>query len=230
MKGMSIRAMRKGNSKYDILILTKRYENKLNEKTKGEFRLNGRYNDKVVSITHEKCNRSFELHPRYFLGKLSCPLCEKEVRYKKRIEKTKEVVSEFKKYLKDAVGEEYIVIEDFMNPDERKVSLEHKCGHQYKVKINSFRNGRRCPICTKTQPKSPSQYELEFKNITGGRFELLTPYERAVKKVEIKCNVCEDKSWVNPSSFLRDSRCPKCEKKHPGNINKSKKNEVNFNE
>lgn len=201
------------NIKNDIDVLTQKYRDKLNNKAGNEFSLTSTYNDKVVSILHNECKREFQLHPRYFLTKLACPLCEKEKKYDVRREKTKKIVAEFKKELKTLVGDEYKVTRDYMDPEERKVSLEHKCGHKYDIKINSFRNGRRCPICTKTQPKSPEEYAKEFKELAGNKFELLTKYERANKKVEVLCNQCNEKFPVNPSYFKRDLRCPLCEKK-----------------
>lgn len=202
-----------GKSKDNISILTQKYKNKLLTKTNGEFDLVNTYNDKVVDIYHKECGRVSKLNPRYFLSKLSCPLCEKDKRYDIRLEKTKQIVADFKIYLKNEVGNEYTITKDYMNPDERKVSIMHNCGHEYKVKINSFKSGRRCPICTKTQPKPPEEYLKEFNEISNGKFSLLTPYERATKKIDILCHKCNEKSSVNPSYFLRDPRCPKCEKK-----------------
>lgn len=197
----------------DISTLTQKYKNKLKIKTNGEFDLVSSYNDKVVEIYHTECGRVSQLNPRYFLSKLSCPLCEKDKRYEMRLEKTKKIVADFKKELKDEVGDEYKVTKDYMDPDERKVSLMHSCGYEYKVKINSFKSGRRCPKCTKTQPKPPEEYLKEFNRVSNGKFSLLIPYERATKKIDIECHKCNEKSSVNPSYFLRDPRCPKCEKK-----------------
>lgn len=203
--------------KNTVSVLTKKYKEKINVKTKGEFDLVGTYNDKAIKIHHKKCDRISELNPRYFLSKLSCPLCKRDERYYIRLEKTKTIVAEFKKELEQLVGDEYSVLEDFMDPDERKVLIRHnKCGKVYRVKINSFMSGRRCPQCTKTQPKPPEHYEKEFKEVANGKFILLTPYERATKKVEVLCLQCNEISSINPSYFLRDSRCPKCEKTHPG--------------
>lgn len=202
------------NKKNNIDILTKKYEEKLENKTGREFLLKSVYNDKVVDILHSECNRVFQLHPRYFLSKLSCPLCDKEKKYDIRREKTKKIVSDFKEELKTLPkGNEYTVTKDDMDPEERKVSLRHKCGHEYKVKINSFRNGRRCPECTKTQPKTAEEYHEEFYELVGSRFVLLTQYERANKKVKVHCNQCNEDFEINPSYFKRDCRCPRCEKK-----------------
>lgn len=199
-----------------IAGLTEKYKEKIHIKTNGEFSLIGTYNDKVIEIHHKKCNRISELNPRYFMSKLLCPLCERDKRYQQRLEKTKIIVAEFKEELKKIVGDEYEVLEDFMNPDERKVLIRHnKCGKVYRVKINSFMSGRRCPDCTKTQPKSPEKYMKEFESVAKNEFTLLTPYERATKKVKILCHKCNEESSVNPSYFLRDARCPNCEKNHP---------------
>lgn len=210
----------KKEDKFNISVLTDRYRYRVVNKTNGEFDLVSDYNDKVVTIYHKECGRTSELNPKYFLSKLICPKCEKENRYYKRLEKTKKIVSDFKEELKKEVGDEYVVTKDYMNPDERKVSIKHNCGYEYKIKINSFRSGRRCPICTKTQPKPPEQYELEFYEIVNDKFKLLSKYERANKKIEVVCTRCNCISYVNPSSFLRDSRCPKCEKKQYKKNNK----------
>lgn len=211
----------KGKDKNNIDSLTQKYRNKVKIKTNGEFDLVSPYNDKVVSVYHSECDRVSELNPRYFLSRLVCSHCAKEKRYDLRKEKTKEIINDFKQELKELVGDEYVVTKDWMDPDERKVSIKHNCGHEYKIKINSFRSGRRCPICTKTQPKPPEEYEREFYDVVEDRFQLLAPYERAIKKIPVLCNRCHKKSLVNPSGFLRDSRCPKCEKKSNRKINKA---------
>lgn len=206
----------KDKRRKSIKELTEFYGLKINAKTNGEFDLYGEYNDKSIDIIHHKCGRISELHPRYFLSKLICPICEKEKRYEKRLEKTRVIVNEFKEELKDLVGDEYSVTKDYMDPDERKVSLIHNvCGNEYSIKINSFRDGRRCSECTKKKPKTPEKYKGEFYEKANGKFELLTEYEKSTKKVDVYCKNCKSEFPINPSYFLRDPRCPECEKAKP---------------
>ena len=209
-----------------IKELTEFYGLKINAKTKGEFDLYGEYNDKSIEIIHHECGRISELHPRYFLAKLICPICEKEKRYQKRLEKTKEIVKEFKEELKELVGDEYSVTKDYMDPDERKVSLIHNvCQNEYKIKISSFRAGRRCSECMKKKPKTPEKYKEEFEEKAKGNFKLLSEYEKSTEKVQVHCLKCNEKFGINPSYFLRDSRCPECEKTKPEDNKLSDKNE-----
>ena len=211
---MEYKKYRKGRTIKSIELLTENHKKKIENKTNGEFTMIGSYNDKAIRIKHIECGRISELNPRYFLSKLVCPVCAREKRYQVRLEKTKTIVSKFKNDLKIKVGEEYTVTRDYMDPDERKVSLRHNtCGKEYKVKINSFNSGRRCPDCTKTKPKSPEEYKREFEKIVNGKCTLLTEYKRATIKIDIHCKKCNSISSVNPSAFLSDSRCPKCEKK-----------------
>ena len=100
------------------------------------------------------------------------------------------------------------------------MKLKHNsCGYEYEIKPKAFLDGRRCPMCTKTKFKTPEEYQQDFNKVSNGEFELLTPYERATKKVKVKHINCKEKDnifEISPSYFLRDNRCPNCQKSKAG--------------
>jgi len=194
------------------------YNNKLQEKTKGEFSLVGQYDNHVVEVKHEKCNRIFERNPRYFLSNLTCPLCERDKKKEIQKENSKKRVAVFKEKVKELEGDKYEVIGEFIDSNTGKVEIKHvECGNVYGIRPGAFVAGRRCPECTKTKFKTPEQYKKEFMEVANGKFELLDEYQRATVKIKIKHNECNQIFEISPSSFLRDNRCSICEKNKLGN-------------
>lgn len=194
------------------------YNEKLKEKTGGSFSLVGQYDNLLVEIKHEECNRMFERNPRYFLSNLKCPLCERDKKKKVLEANSRKRVEKFKEKVKELVGDKYQVIGDMIDSSTGKVEIKHvECGNIYPVRPGAFIDGRRCPECTKTKVKSPEQYRKEFMEVAGDNFELLTEYERATVKIKVKHKVCNEIFDISPSYFLRDTRCTVCEKNKLGN-------------
>lgn len=58
--------------------------------------------------------------------------------------------------------------------------------------------------------KSNLQFIRDARAIHGDRFEYLSPYQTAVKKVEIFCNTCFHTFAQTPNSHLGGQGCPQC--------------------
>lgn len=119
--------------------------------------------------------------------------------------------AEFKKEVYDLVGSEYVFLEPYIN-SQTKIEVKHnKCGNVYKVRPSDFLNhGSRCPYCAGLAKKTDAQFKQEVKNLVGDEYVFLEPYVNTITKLRVKHNKCGNIYKVQPSSFLRGSRCPLC--------------------
>ena len=120
------------------------------EKHKG-FRLiefNGSNNP--VTIYSESCGHTFPCNYFKFLDFPGCRVC-----------KPKHMTAEiFAERIYKLVGDEYRIIEGFVD-QHTKVVLEHKiCGERQPFKPSHFLDGQRCKHCTKLEAGWNKQYEL----------------------------------------------------------------------
>lgn len=90
-----------------------------------------------------------------------------------------------------------------------KVALKCPHGHVFEIIPNNFKShGTRCPIC---QGLSKEHAKQEFEKLVKDEgYELLTPYNGAMKKVKMRCphgHIFD----TTPNSFKNQgSRCPIC--------------------
>lgn len=189
--------------------LTNIYNDLIPSMTNNKFNLIGEFNEDYIVVKCNDCKNGFKVKTDEFLKNPKC-------NYNNCI--TREaLVNE----VKAIAGDEYTVIKNFYTLDResknfKKILIRHnKCGKEYGVVSRNFINGRRCPECTKTQFKTPEQYENDVEKLGEGNFKVLTPYTRASEKIWLKhVGGCKNKFEINAGYFLRDPRCPVCEKHH----------------
>ena len=88
-----------------------------------------------------------------------------------------------------------------------KVKIRCNNDHEYKVRPDDFKSGKRCPICAGL---CPIQAKKEFKELVESvEYELLEEYKNAITKVKLRCKNGHEYS-VLPNSFKRGNRCPVC--------------------
>lgn len=112
-----------------------------------DFVVLGEYksNKEKIKIRHLKCHREFEIKPNHFLVRKRCPICSRENVYLNPYNKKTE--DNFKKEMLFTVGDEYILIGNYVN-SHTKVSLLHKnCNRIWEVAPSTFLYGTRCPHC-----------------------------------------------------------------------------------
>lgn len=189
--------------------LTNIYKELIPNMSENKFELIGEFNEDFITIKCNDCGTIFKAKTDLFLKNPKCGYRNCLIRTS-LVEKVKEIA-----------GDEYTVIKNFATLDRdskefKKILIRHNdCEEEYTVIPRNFIKGRRCPKCTKTPFKTPKQYEKDVYDVGSGNFELLTPYTRASEKVWIKhAGGCNEKFDVNAGYFLRDPRCPLCEKQH----------------
>lgn len=131
-----------------------------------------------------------------------------------------------KKYIEDVEG--YILIsEDYKNCKEKLSILHNKCGNMYMVNFDNFKNGKRCPMCSRALinkdrklNKNTFQEKLNFK--FNNEYIVLGNYinNRTKIKVQHNCGYIYD---ARPDNLLQGYGCPKCNGGIKSNIDIFKK-------
>ena len=157
----------------------------------------GEYIDTQIKVKI-RCNKGHEYRviPYSFKRGNRCPVCSGYC----PIQAKKELIELLKK-------EGYELLSKYI---DTKTKIKIKCnkGHEYKVRPNHFKNGRRCPVCVGTCPIQAKEQFIELLNKEG--YELLSEYKDTQIKVELRCP--ENHIWnVKPSIFKSNyARCPHC--------------------
>lgn len=90
-----------------------------------------------------------------------------------------------------------------------KVLIDFKCGHKpHWMNPNDYKNGNRCPRCSKRCPEQPKENFLKLVKQNG--HILLSEYENTRKKVLIDFKCGHKPHLVIPDRYKIGSRCIKC--------------------
>ena len=129
---------------------------------------------------------------------------------------------DFREEIDQLVGEEYTFLESYTN-NSQKIKCQHnKCGHQWKVRPNSFLQGSRCPRCAGVKKKTNEEFMEEIKEMVGDKYTFLEEYKSAHKKILCKHNKCGHEWKITPTAFLKGRRCPVCYQIEPNMYEKIK--------
>ena len=125
----------------------------------------------------------------------------------------KKTDAEFRKEVFELVGDEYTVIDKYINT-KTKIRIKHnKCGTVYYAWPTTFLQGiSYCPCerNRKSKEKFKAQFEQKFFNLVGNEYTILTPYEKANIPIKLRHNKCGYVYSIQPRCFLRGSRCAYC--------------------
>lgn len=195
-------------SKIDILILSESFEGNgcLDKNKKLKFKC-------LKGHIFYKTWHSFKEHP-------SCNICNPQ---------PKRTHEEFVNELYSLVGNEYTILNKYIN-SKTKVLLRHeKCGNEYLVTPPSFLSGNRCPYCCKIGENNPrwnpnltDKERLENRDTTKN-----IEWRKAVKeKFNYICQICfkdthnnvahhlNGYNWDKDNRFNVDNGVCLCEKHH----------------
>lgn len=164
-----------------------------------------------IKIKHKKCGYVFEMSPHDFLRGERCPKCM----YAKNGIKQRKTNAEFKKEVKELVGKEYEIIDEYQGATT-KVRFKHRlCGNIFEMRPSNFLNGSRCPKCANKVTaqklrKTNDKFKSEVKNLTDEEYIVLSKYKNCKTKVILKHQICGNTFAVAPNLFLHGTRCPFC--------------------
>lgn len=155
-----------------------------------EYSVIGKYitAHKKIKMKHncENCNNhEFEMKPNCFLSGQRCPKCCGTMK------KTDE---EFKKEVKNLIGNEYEIIGKYINANS-KIMIKHNnqnCNNYvFESTPHRFLSGYRCPKCNESKGEKEISNYLSSKNINY--------------KIEFKIKECKDKSELRFDFTILDS-------------------------
>lgn len=159
-------------------------------------------NHTKIKVKHNECGNTYKVQPNAFLRGRRCPYCAGLA---------KKVDDGFKQEVYNLVGNEYVILDPYVN-SRTKLRVKHnKCGNIYKVTPNSFLKGNRCPYCYGNLKKTDDQFKQEVFDLVGNEYVFLDKYVNTRTKLRVKHNKCGYIYKVRPDDFFnKHSRCPYC--------------------
>ena len=123
----------------------------------------------------------------------------------------KKTTEEFKEEIYELVGNEYVVISEYIN-NKTKVKFHHnKCNKDFEMRSNNFLRGNRCPNCINKNKKIKRMNEEVFKSLLDNDYSLISPYKNLKENVTLLHLECNREFEMRPDNFLyNNQRCPYC--------------------
>ena len=161
----------------------------------------------LIKIRHNKCGHEYSVVPDTFIdGYSKCPICYP-------VSNKRLTTIEFKKRVKDLVGDEYTVLGKYVTSTTPVLIRHNLCGHEYKVRPSDFQSkNNRCPKCYGNAIKTNDEFKKEVYDLVGDEYTVLDPYIGNKKKIRFKHNKCGHIWSMIPYSFIKENgnRCPYC--------------------
>lgn len=132
---------------------------------------------------------------------------------------------QFVKEVYGLVGNDYEIVDTYLNA-KTKINILHKvCGKVYQVKPNNFLSGKRCPYCANKYVNHDDFVKKVYK-LVGDEYEVIGIYIKSNIKLKMKHNICNTIYDVKPNNFLNGRRCPNCCKRNTKKSNEEFVEEV----
>lgn len=185
---------------------TQEFKKQVNKLVGIEYQVIGEYvkSDIKVKMKHARCGLHFDMTPNDFKGGKRCPHCYGN---------HKKTTEQFKNEVFDLVGNEYLVVSEYINTNTY-ISIKHNvCGYTWGIRPYHFLRGRRCPKCAQNLKKTTIQFKKEVLGIVGEEYSVLESYKGARLKILLRHNskICDYNEFeMTPTDFLGGKRCPKC--------------------
>ena len=174
-----------------------------------------------IKVRHncEYCgNYEWDVNPSSLLKGHGCPKCAG------CLKKTHE---EFEGQLKKMYGDEYDVLEKYINSNTKILFRHNKCGHEWKTYPSSILKSHGCPKCNGgLKDKTTSIFKEEVRALFGDEYEILGEYVKAKEKIRIRHNKCGYEWDAYSHRFMKSHDCPKCNKAIKNKTTNYFKNEI----
>lgn len=144
--------------------------------------------------------------PHGLLAGRGCMLCGRE----KTVASRKLSLEDFLKRLNNCEPN-VIYIDGYENISSRINVKCRVCGHEWSPLAYALTSKTHCgcPKCAGNAVKTPEEFAAELAEYAPF-FELLSPYERAVKKVHVRCRDCGCEDWITPNKLKAGQGCKYC--------------------
>lgn len=121
----------------------------------------------------------------------------------------------FLKRVEELVGNDYVPMSIYSGRHSKVKMMHSTCGYVWYVEAGAFlgsrgKTGSRCPVCYGNVKKTTESFKEELFNKFGDDYELISEYQNAHTKVEIKHHVCGRTYKVVPMSVSKGYSCPYC--------------------
>ena len=134
-------------------------------------------------------------------------------------------INKIKEKTKEIFGDEYDIISESYNPNEKIIIRHNKCGYDFEKEVRHFIHRKQgCPICRQRRMTTE-----KFKTILKkDGYKLINGEANRVRdRVTIRHNECGHEYEVEVRKFVEGNRCPKCAQKRLGRINSKRKLKTN---
>lgn len=109
-----------------------------------------------LAFKHKLCNNIWRTIPEAFINGNRCPYCSHSIQ---------KDTAMFKKDVYNLVGEEYMVLGEYVK-NKIKILLKHQmCGSEWLVAPNNFLQGQRCPKCKMSKGERKIKKYFDDNNI-----------------------------------------------------------------
>lgn len=151
-------------------------------------------------------NYSWSQYPYHLLAGRGCMLCGRE-----RTTMSRKITTDmFVEKLSD-VNPNLEYLDGFSNSNNQ-VHIQCKiCNYDWFPIAGSliFAKHFGCPKCAGNAVKTTEEFENELSDYAPF-FKLLSPYERATKKVHVQCKDCGHDDWITPNKLKSGQGCKYC--------------------
>ena len=126
---------------------------------------------------------------------------------------------EFLKEVFNLVGNEYTVLDEYIN-NKTKITFKHnKCNNIWKITPHNFINNNiRCPKCSGKYKRTNKDFINEIYELVGDEYTPLSEYKtdgtKKPDKIKFKHNICNRIFEMRAHDFINlNHRCPYCSNK-----------------
>lgn len=122
----------------------------------------------------------------------------------------KKTHDEFVSEVFNLAGDEYEIMDKYINSQTYLKFFHKKCGKEFKMIPNAFLRGRRCPHCFGNKRKTTEEFKQEVFDLVGEEYEVIGEYRNTNTLIKMRHNACGGIYEVRPRAFLRGARCSRC--------------------
>ncbi|MCC4389143.1 PDDEXK family nuclease [Limosilactobacillus reuteri] len=117
---------------------------------------------------------------------------------------------EYCEKIKRILGDDYRVVDKFVNTRTPITILHNKCGQKLTKKAGSFLEGHGCAYCSHHMKKDTNRFQAELNIKYPGEFQILSDYQTSSDKISVLHKKCNNTLEVQAGALLRTGCCSYC--------------------
>lgn len=161
-------------------------------------------------MLHLKCGKYYYQTPEKFTKGRRCHHCSKSKKL------TKELIQN---ELDTNFPGRYTILSEYKNSRTKIKVRDNECGHEYEIKQQDIRSGKRCFRCHGSKKYSQKEFLELFNKKKMFGYSLVGIYDGINSSIEIKHDKCGEVFNIIPSRYFNQGKnCPKCYPKSVGEL------------